>query len=164
MSGYRDALPQLSGELFLADAGIETDLMFNHGIEIREFAAHTLLPDERGRQAVADYLREFLVLAKDEGTGFILDSQTWKAHMHWAAVLGASEDELRDANHDSISLISGLRDEFSSSENPIVLNGVIGPRGDAYAPEMEIAATEAEQYHAKQIAAVQLAKSKTLLD
>ena len=45
MSGYRQALPQLSGDIFLADAGIETDLIFNHGLEIRAFAAHTLLPD-----------------------------------------------------------------------------------------------------------------------
>jgi len=42
----------MSGDLFLTDAGLETDLIFNHGIEIREFAAHTLLPDVRGREAV----------------------------------------------------------------------------------------------------------------
>ena len=29
---YRHALPQLSGDTFLTDAGIETDLIFNHGI------------------------------------------------------------------------------------------------------------------------------------
>ena len=31
------------------------------------------------------------------------------------------------------------------------MNGVIGPRGDAYAPEVEVAADEAERYHAKQL-------------
>jgi hypothetical protein len=30
MSGYRNALPQLAGDLFLTDAGLETDLIFNH--------------------------------------------------------------------------------------------------------------------------------------
>ena len=44
MPKYRNGLPQLSGDIFLTDAGVETDLIFNHGIEIREFAAHTLLP------------------------------------------------------------------------------------------------------------------------
>ncbi len=34
---------------------------------------------------------------------------------------------------------------------PIVLDGILGPRGDCYAPEEEIAAVEAEKYHAKQI-------------
>ncbi len=151
MAKYRNVLPQLSGELFLMDAGIETDLIFNHGIEIREFAAHTLLSDAAGREALASYFRGFLSLARETGTGFILDSQTWKAHMHWADDLGASEDELHEANSEAIAFIARLRDEFSTNAKPIVLNGLIGPRGDAYAPEVEVAAHEAERYHAKQL-------------
>lgn len=151
MSKYRNNLPQLSGGLFLTDAGIETDLMFNHGIEIREFAAHTLLPDSRGRKAVADYLRAFLSLAKKYDVGFVLDSQTWKAHMHWADDLSTNEQELQEANREAIAFIAELRNEFSGNSKPIVLNGVIGPRGDAYAPEASVAANEAEEYHARQI-------------
>lgn len=151
MSKYRNNLPQLSGGLFLADGGIETDLMFNHGIEIREFAAHTLLPDSHGRKAVADYLRAFLSLAKKYDVGFVLDSQTWKAHMHWADDLSTNEQELQEANREAIAFIAELRDEFSGNSKPIVLNGVIGPRGDAYAPEASVAANEAEEYHARQI-------------
>jgi len=137
--------------MFLTDAGLETDLIFNHGIEIREFAAHTLLADETGREALARYYREFLSLARDLRTGFILDGQTWKAHLHWAESLGASEDELREANRSSIMFMARLRDEFSSNSKPIVLNAFIGPQGDAYAPETEIAAHEAKAYHSKQI-------------
>ena len=37
MPRYRNALPQLSGDMFLTDAGLETDLIFNHGVELREF-------------------------------------------------------------------------------------------------------------------------------
>ena len=151
MSTYRLDLPQLSGELFLTDAGLETDLIFNHGIEIREFAAHTLLPDEQGRQSVADYLRGYLSLAKEYDAGLVLGSQTWKAHMHWAEDLGATEEELHEANKDAIAFIAGLRDEYAGNSKPIVLDGVIGPRGDAYAPEAEVAADEAEKYHSKQI-------------
>jgi homocysteine S-methyltransferase len=151
MARYRNALPQLSGDLFLMDGGVETDLMFNHGIEIREFAAHTLLPDPAGREALANYFRGFLSLARDRGAGFILDSVTWKAHVHWADDLGASEDDLREANHQAIAFIAGLRDEFASNEKPIVLNALVGPRGDAYAPDMEVAAHEAEDYHRKQL-------------
>lgn len=82
MSMFRTDLPQLGGGLYLTDAGIETDLIFNKGIEIREFATHTLLADEVGRQAVADYFRGFLGLAAELGAGFVLDSPTWKAHPH----------------------------------------------------------------------------------
>jgi len=151
MSMYRDELPQLSGDLFLTDAGLETDLIFNHGIDIREFASHTLLPDPHGREALANYFRGFLSLANEHDAGFVLDSQTWKAHPHWAEDLAETELELRQANKHSVAFISKLRDEFSGNSKPIVLNGNIGPRGDAYAPETMLAAREAEEYHANQI-------------
>lgn len=151
MAQYRDNLPQLSGDPFLTDAGLETDLIFNHGIEIREFAAHTLLPDPAGRKALVDYFDGFLSLARERNVGFILDSQTWKAHTHWADDLGESEDALERANRNAIDFVAGIRAHHADFAKPIVLNGVIGPRGDAYAPEAAVAADEAEAYHAKQI-------------
>lgn len=151
MKNYHQPLPQASGELFLTDAGLETDLIFNKGIEIREFAAHTLLADSAGRCALARYFREFLSLARQHKTGFILDAPTWKAHNHWAGDLGATEIELHAANHEAIDFIADLRDEFAGNAAPIVLNAVIGPRGDAYAPETAITAAEAQEYHAQQI-------------
>jgi len=151
MTLYRKNLPQKSGELFLADAGVETDLIFNHGIDIREFAAHTLLPDAVGRKALADYFRGFLSLARDCNTGFILDTQTWKAHLHWADDLQATEYELRKANEDSVAFIAGIRREFSENKKPVVLNGVVGPTSDAYAPEDRVGAKKAEAYHSRQL-------------
>ncbi len=114
MTQYRDGLPQLSGELYLTDAGLETDLIFNHGIEIREFAAHTLLQDEQGREALKSYLEGFLALADEQNTGFILDTQTWKAHVHWAGALGATESELREANEEAVRFVAKIRDKGSA--------------------------------------------------
>ena len=133
------------------DAGLETDIIFNKGVDIREFAAHTLLSDPAGREVLANYFREMLSLAKSTGAGFVLDCPTWKAHMHWAKDLAATEEEMRQANIDSVAFVAGLRDEFSTNEQPIIINALIGPRGDAYAPEIDIAAAEAEKYHAQQI-------------
>ncbi len=65
--------------------------------------------------------------------------------------LGATDEELHAANRDAIAFIAELRDEYSGNPKPVVLNGVIGPRGDAYAPEVAIATHEAESYHSKQI-------------
>lgn len=151
MSSYRASLPQLVGGVFLTDAGLETDFIFNRGIPVRCFAAHTLLTDPRGRDALWDYFRSFLSLAARHGAGFILNSQTWKAHLHWAEQLGANETELRQANEDSVAFIRALREEYSSQASPIVLNGLIGPRGDGYAAGIAHAAEEAEVYHARQI-------------
>ena len=118
MARYRDNLPQLSGGPYLADAGPEIDLIFNRGIDIPEFALHTRLADPAGREAVANYFRGFLSLARDMGTGFVLDTQTWKAHLHWAEALGVTEAQLRQANRDSVAFIAALRDEFSGNAGP----------------------------------------------
>ena len=147
----RKCLPHTTEELFLTDAGLETDLIFNHGIEIREFAAHTLLAESAGRHALTQYYRGFLSLAGAHQTGFIIDSPTWKAHAHWANDLGSTESELAKINRDAVHFVAELRDEFASNLKPVVLNGVIGPRGDAYAPEIAVPAAEAEEYHAQQI-------------
>src|SRR5688500_1092004 len=150
LTRYRDALPQLGGDLFLTDAGLETDLIFNHGIEIREFAAHTLLPEAGGRAAVERYFEGFLNLARETGAGFVLDTTTWKAHRHWSADLGQSPEELRAVNQDAVALASSLRARFAGGA-PIVLSATIGPRGDAYRPERKIPADEAEAYYAEQL-------------
>ena len=151
MPAYRNALPQLSGDLFLTDAGLETDLIFNHGIEIREFAAHTLLPSPEGRAALIRYYEGFLRLAGEMKTGFILDSVTWRAHAHWADALGAGKEELRAANEDSIRLLADLRRRFAGNAGPIVLNAVAGPCGDAYKPEIRIPVEDSERYYAEQL-------------
>ncbi len=152
MARYRNALPQLAGGVFLNDAGLETDVIFNRGVPIPEFAAHTLLSDPVGREVLATYYREMLTLAKSRGAGFILDCPTWKAHMHWAEDLAVGEQDLRQANLNAVAFAAELRNEFSSNAQPIVINALIGPRGDAYAPDVHVTATEAEQYHAQQIA------------
>lgn len=151
MPRYRNSLPQLSGELFLTDAGLETDLIFNAGIEIREFAAHTLIPSSEGHSALTRYFEGFLELARAQNTGFILDSVTWKAHSHWKNDLGADSAELRAANIESIGFIGKLRDRFSQNSKPIVLNAVMGPCGDAYRPEIAISTDQAEAYFSEQL-------------
>jgi S-methylmethionine-dependent homocysteine/selenocysteine methylase len=151
MPRYRDQLPQADGGLFVTDAGCETDLIFNKGIEIREFAAHTLLEEPAGRQALADYYRGFLSLAHRYRAGMVLDCPTWKAHRFWAADLGTDDAGLAAANRDAVGFACALRDEYARMTSPVVVNALIGPRGDAYAPEADIAADEAESYHAMQL-------------
>ena len=46
----RTSLPQLGNRLFLTDGGIETTLIYHHGIDLPEFAAFVLLEDKQGRE------------------------------------------------------------------------------------------------------------------
>jgi S-methylmethionine-dependent homocysteine/selenocysteine methylase len=54
-------------------------------------------------------------------------------------------------NEDSLRFIADLRERFGANAKPIVLNAVVGPRGDAYRPEAEITMEAAEDYFTEQL-------------
>lgn len=142
------SLPQLQ-RLFLTDAGLETDLLFNKGIDLPCFASITLLTNPAGVAALTDYYRGFLDLARARGTGFILESATWRASPDWAEPLGFSPDELDDLNRRAIGLLAGLRADYA--DVPTVVSGCTGPRGDGYDPGRIMGAAEAQDYHSHQL-------------
>ncbi len=151
MFKQRDDLPQLSGELFLTDGGLETTLIFQDGFDLPEFAAFNLLKHEAGREAMRKYYRRYASIARDRGVGFILESATWRASSSWGNKLGYTADELAEVNHKAIDLMRNIRDEFQSDTTPIVLSGCMGSRGDGYNASDRMTVREAERYHAPQV-------------
>ena len=79
---YRNGLPQLSGEVFVTDSGLETDLIFHEGFELPEFAAFVLVDDPRGAAALAGYFRRHVDIALRHQCGVILETPTWRASRH----------------------------------------------------------------------------------
>jgi S-methylmethionine-dependent homocysteine/selenocysteine methylase len=148
---FRHGLPQLDGSLFLTDAGLETDLIFNHGIELRAFAAHTILADPGAMAIVRHYFEGFLALAAEFNAGFVLDTMTWRAHPHWSSELGESSAELRAATETAVGFAANLRDR-ADNQQPIVINAVTGPCGDAYRPDHKIEVDAAAEYFSQQLA------------
>jgi S-methylmethionine-dependent homocysteine/selenocysteine methylase len=141
-------LPQLSSDRpFITDGGLETTLIFHQGLDLPDFAAFTLLGDEAGEAALRRYFESYLAIARDQGTGIVLDSATWRANPDWAERLGYSPDRLAEANRRAVALVEGLREPGV----PTVLNGVVGPRGDGYVVGETMSAGDAEAYHAEQI-------------
>ena len=136
--------------LFLTDAGLETDILFNRGIDLPHFASITLLQTGDGKRALEDYYRGFLDLAQRMGTGLVLESATWRSSPDWAEPLGMTLKELDSLNADAISMLMALRDEYQSDANPIIVSGCIGPRGDGYDPGRIMSVDEAQAYHAHQ--------------
>jgi S-methylmethionine-dependent homocysteine/selenocysteine methylase len=63
MARYRNALPQLAGDLFLTDGGIETTLIFHEGLELPDFAAFHLLRSPEGEAALYKYFRTYAEIA-----------------------------------------------------------------------------------------------------
>ncbi len=152
MTKYRQSLPQLKDGTFLTDGGMETTLIFDRGIELPHFASFPLLDYEKGRSELTQYYEAYLAIARRHARGFILDTPTWRANPDWGEKLGYDREALRALNIRAVDYVAGLRRKWERPDAPIVLNGVIGPRGDAYqAGRMD--AAEAQRYHALQIGA-----------
>lgn len=123
------AIPRPGGPAFVADGGIETDLIFNRGFDLPEFAAFTLLDNESGRAALEDYYRGYAEVAAKAGANLLLATPTWRANPDWGARLGYSPDAVDRINRDAVELLRGLG--RSAGEHAVV-SGVVGPRGDGY--------------------------------
>ena len=136
---------------FLTDGGLETTVIFHHGIELPEFAAFHLMREESGRSLLRDYYSQYLEIAAELGTGFILESPTWRANPQWGEKIGYSGSALRAANLESVAELEALRAEFASRVPELLISGCVGPRGDGYSPANQMSAREAESYHSTQI-------------
>ena len=150
MSQRSTPLPQTEGGVFLTDAGLETVLIFHDGIDLPAFASFPLVDDDAGREALNGYYAPFLQLARERGTGFVLSSPTWRANQDWADQLGYDAETLAKINRRSIELLERLRSDAGSGQ-PVLIEGMLGPRGDGYAPTSTMTAHEAERYHATQL-------------
>ncbi|MND89432.1 bifunctional homocysteine S-methyltransferase/5,10-methylenetetrahydrofolate reductase protein [compost metagenome] len=150
MKNDRQRLPHLGQEIYLTDGGLETTLIFHRGLELPFFASFPLIDDANGRAELDAYYEAYLSLARKYGRGFLLDTPTWRANPDWAAKLGYDLAALWALNIRSVDYVAGLREKWQRPGVPILLNGVIGPRGDAY-KQGRMSVAEAEDYHAHQI-------------
>jgi S-methylmethionine-dependent homocysteine/selenocysteine methylase len=150
MARYRNNLPQLSGDLFLTDGGIETTLIFHEGLELPYFAAFDLLKHNTGYAALQKYFRTYAMLARTYKVGCILESPTWRASADWGTKLGYSTAALVDVNRKAIALLHGIRNEYENDTTRMVISGCIGPRSDGYNPVAFMNENQAERYHAMQ--------------
>ncbi len=151
MPKYRFSLPQLSGENFLTDGGIETHLLFNEEIDLPYFASFHLLNDSKAQPAIQKWFHKHCQIAKSHKVGFILETLTWRASMDWASKLGYSREGLVEMLHKAVEMFYPYRDEYETQDTKIVISGCVGPRGDGYVPNNQMSEMEAEDYHSFQI-------------
>ena len=147
---YRAALPQLSGETFITDGGMETTLIFHRGIDLPAFAAFDLLKDEEGTATLRGYFAPYAEIGREHGAGLVLDTPTWRASSEWGEQLGYSAEALDEANRKAVAMLEDVRAEHESERTPIVIAGCIGPRGDGYQVGDLMSADEARRYHSRQ--------------
>ncbi|MBK5289558.1 MAG: homocysteine S-methyltransferase family protein [Acidimicrobiia bacterium] len=146
------ALPQLGDAVFLTDGGIETELIFRHGIDLPEFASFVLHDDPSARDTLMAYYRDYLRIGSTAGYGLVFETLTWRASADWGASLGYDESALRDVNRRSADFLLDLREK--EAETTVVISGCVGPRGDAYSDLGSMQIDEAADYHRDQVEAL----------
>jgi S-methylmethionine-dependent homocysteine/selenocysteine methylase len=144
-------LPQLSGRPVVTDGGLETDLIYHHGVDLPHFAAFPLVDDDRGRELLLRYYGDYVDIARRAGAGVLLDTPTFRANADWGERLGFSAGELRRVNRDAVTLLRRLRGRAGADR--LLVSGCLGPRGDAYVAGDAVDPDDAAAYHAPQVEA-----------
>lgn len=143
-----------NGTRFLADGGLETAMIFHEGLDLPEFASFTLLDSVPGSAAMQRYFEKYIVSAEVNGMGFLMDTATWRANPDWGRALGLDVAAVQAVNRKAVAFAKDLRDTRAAPHQSVLINGVIGPRGDGYNPEVFMTTEQAEAYHSPQIAAL----------
>jgi homocysteine S-methyltransferase len=142
--------------MLLTDAGMETVLVFDEGIDLPHFAAFPLVDTAEGQAALRRYYTPFLELSRDRDVGFVLSAPTWRANADWGALLGYDIDGLAAINRRAVAFAEAVRDEVMGpgERDGVVIEAFVGPRSDAYRPTVTMPAAEAERYHRAQLRAL----------
>ncbi len=141
----------ISDRFWLADGGLETTLIFHHGIDLPHFASFPLLRSSKGRARLSDYFEGYLGAARTHGAGFVLDTATWRSGQGWGAIMGHSPEEIDAVNRDAVAFARAVASSPAAAGIPVMVNGVVGPHGDAYAPDRLLDEAEAEEAHGRQV-------------
>lgn len=138
-----------TSSIAMTDGGIETVLVFHYGIELPDFAAFPLLYDETGRNALRRYFETFLGIAQERGVPFVMGTPTWRANRDWGKRLGFTPDALAQVSADAVAFAREVAAGHPDVE--VIVEGILGPRGDGYVVTNRMTADEAEVYHSEQI-------------
>lgn len=94
---------------WVSDGGMETDLIFNRGVDLPLFAVFPLVEDEAGREHLRAYYDAYAAVARRAGVGLTLESPTWRASRDWGSKLGYDTAALSRANRAAIAFLQDLR-------------------------------------------------------
>lgn len=146
-----------SGEFFLTEGGVETEIMFRHGFDLPEFAMFPLLENPKAVSMMRNMFRAQLDVAAEYGLSFLLTGLDYRASPDWGTKLGYSPQGLADANIAAIEFLRDIARDYKGQIPRLLIGGILGPRGDAYNLNTDITAESAEDYHSIQLGTLKAA-------
>ena len=149
---------QKTGVLYRAEGGQETEIMYKFGYELPEFAMFTLLENPTAMREVRGMYERYLDVAVRHGFVPLMGGLDYRASSDWGSKLGYSTKGMADTQLQAIEFLREVAKPYVSQLPGILYAGVIGPRGDAYTLNRKMTASESEDYHSVQVAALRQAK------
>ncbi len=139
-----------SDSVVITDAGLETWLLFQNGIDLPAFAAYPLAATSDGKSLLTEYYEHYVTIAKSVGASIVLETPTWRANPEWAATIGHDQTELAAYIAASVDVVRAVRDGWTG-DGSFLIGGTVGPRGDGYRIDTMMTAATSAAYHAFQI-------------
>ena len=140
------------GSRILGDGSMYELLRRSPEVDFDPHIAHAGLIYDRASRAVLErVMRAYIEVGVSRRLPMALTTTTWRANRERVA---ASAFAGRAVNEDNARFLLQLRDEYSGPEQPLLVGGVIGPRGDAYKPGEAPGTEQARQFHGWQIDAL----------
>ncbi|MCL6416648.1 homocysteine S-methyltransferase family protein [Aestuariirhabdus sp. Z084] len=149
---------QKQGRFYLAEGGTETELMYKYGFEFDHFALFPLLENPAAVETLRGMYRRYLEVVARQGLCALMGGLDYRASPDWGALLGYSPAGLAEATQRSIAFLKELAKEFAADIPEILIQGLVGPRGDAYERNEAITVNEAEDYHSVQLTTLKAAE------
>lgn len=143
--------PHIEERFYLTEGGTETEIMYKYGFELPEFAMFPLLDNPRAVSKLQGMYRDYLDVVAKHGVCALIGGLDYRASPDWGEKLGYSPEGLSQANLKSIDFLREVANEYQSDIPEILIQGLVGPRGDAYEKNLSITVHEAEDYHSVQL-------------
>lgn len=142
---------QKSGHYYMCEGGVETEIMYKHGFDFPHFAVFELLKNPNAVAALEGMYRKYFDVIAEHKMSALVGGLDYRASPDWGALLGYSAEGLADINLQCINFLRKIASEYSTDIDRVLVQGMIGPRGDAYEANRTITADEAQDYHAVQL-------------
>ncbi len=137
----------------LAEGAVIERLRRNGQVTLDRYVEHAgLIYQAKGRAALEKLFREYIDIGQAWALPTIACTVTWRANPDRlrAAGLGSCSSVCRDA----FRFLDTIRQSYGDYAKRVYIGGLIGCRGDAYAPSEALAADEAARFHRTQVQAL----------
>jgi homocysteine S-methyltransferase len=121
-------------------------------VEFDEHIFHAgLIYDPRYAAVLERVYRSYIDTALTAGMSVVVGTATWRANRERVR---ASAFSGREVNQDNVRFLQAIRDSYADTGISILIEGDIGPRGDAYKPGEALDIDSARSFHAWQLEAL----------